>query len=390
MDEVVIVEDAAIIDAVLWLLSNAKMVIEPSGAATVAAALGGRVATEGAGGRHRERRQRGHRRRSSNSAAPVPGFLPPEAGRPKRENISMPIERFEMERMQSTWENVVDYDMSESGVRPLTLRELVDDGVRPRRVPRPAARLQPVERHDRAARAHRRALSRAPTVDHVEVTNGTSEANYLLALSLLRAATRWRCEVPNYMQIPGVPRSLGADGADASSLQHRPGWEPDWDEFERARHSEDAARLPLESQQPDRRRCSPRPRCAHRRRCEQTGAWLLADEVYLGAEIDRRADAELLGHERSRDRDQRAVEGVRHSGCAHRLDRRPRSSSSPSAGRSTTTSRSARTRSRTASRGWRSRRQPRACYARTRAILQHNLPIAREWVERVRRLSDLA
>ena len=30
----------------------------------------------------------------------------------------MPIELFEMERMQSTWENLVDYDMSESGVRP--------------------------------------------------------------------------------------------------------------------------------------------------------------------------------------------------------------------------------------------------------------------------------
>ena len=30
--------------------------------------------------------------------------------------------------MQSTWENLVDYDMSESGVRPLTLRELVEMG----------------------------------------------------------------------------------------------------------------------------------------------------------------------------------------------------------------------------------------------------------------------
>ncbi len=40
----------------------------------------------------------------------------------------MRIETFEMERMQSTWENVVDYDMSESGVLPLTLRELVEMG----------------------------------------------------------------------------------------------------------------------------------------------------------------------------------------------------------------------------------------------------------------------
>jgi len=40
----------------------------------------------------------------------------------------MKIELFEMERMQSTWENLVDYDMSESGVRPLTLRELTAMG----------------------------------------------------------------------------------------------------------------------------------------------------------------------------------------------------------------------------------------------------------------------
>ena len=40
----------------------------------------------------------------------------------------MRIEPFAMERMQSTWENLVDFDMSESGVRPLTLRELVEMG----------------------------------------------------------------------------------------------------------------------------------------------------------------------------------------------------------------------------------------------------------------------
>ena len=36
----------------------------------------------------------------------------------------MKIPQFEMERMQSTWENVVEMDMSESGIRPVTLREL--------------------------------------------------------------------------------------------------------------------------------------------------------------------------------------------------------------------------------------------------------------------------
>ena len=38
------------------------------------------------------------------------------------------IETFQMERMQSTWENLVEFDLSESGVRPLTLRELTKLG----------------------------------------------------------------------------------------------------------------------------------------------------------------------------------------------------------------------------------------------------------------------
>ena len=38
----------------------------------------------------------------------------------------MKIDQFEMERMQSTWENVVEMDMSESGVRPVTLREMAE------------------------------------------------------------------------------------------------------------------------------------------------------------------------------------------------------------------------------------------------------------------------
>ena len=47
VDSVVTVEDPQIIDAVLWLFSKAKIVAEPSGAATVAAALAGAGAGAG-------------------------------------------------------------------------------------------------------------------------------------------------------------------------------------------------------------------------------------------------------------------------------------------------------------------------------------------------------
>ena len=39
----------------------------------------------------------------------------------------MHLEQFAMERMQSTYENQVAFNLSESGVRPLRLGELVDD-----------------------------------------------------------------------------------------------------------------------------------------------------------------------------------------------------------------------------------------------------------------------
>jgi threonine dehydratase len=47
VDEIVTVEDKQIMDAVLWLLSVAKLVVEPSGAATVAAALAAKMKIEG-------------------------------------------------------------------------------------------------------------------------------------------------------------------------------------------------------------------------------------------------------------------------------------------------------------------------------------------------------
>ena len=47
VDEVITVEDDEIVDAVIWLFTKAKVVAEPSGAATVAAALGSHVRSDG-------------------------------------------------------------------------------------------------------------------------------------------------------------------------------------------------------------------------------------------------------------------------------------------------------------------------------------------------------
>ena len=122
----------------------------------------------------------------------------------------MKLEVFEMERMQSTWENIVDYDMSESGVRPLTLRELTAMGFDLESfldVPLGYSQSNgTIELRERIA-----AIYPGASADHIEVTNGTSEANYLIALSQVRGGDVVAMQVPNYMQMWGVARGLGAE-----------------------------------------------------------------------------------------------------------------------------------------------------------------------------------
>ena len=81
-------------------------------------------------------------------------------------------------------------------------------------------------------------------------------------------------QVPNYMQMWGVARSLGAD-VRTFRLRTDASWEPDWDEFERAVTPQ--TRL-LYLSNPNNPTGSVLSDAAMRRivdRCEQTGTWLL-------------------------------------------------------------------------------------------------------------------
>lgn len=196
----------------------------------------------------------------------------------------MKIDKFEMERMQSTWENVVEMDLSESGIRPVTLRKLSEMGLDlDAIIDTPLGYSQSngtIPLRQRLAEIYPGA-----TPDHIEVTNGTSEANYLLALTLLRDGDEVAFQIPNYMQFWGVPKSLGAK-VNRFHLRIDQDWEPDWDEFDRAVNEK--TRLVYVSN-PNNPTGSILSHDAMKRmveRCERVGAYLLADEVYLGAEID--------------------------------------------------------------------------------------------------------
>jgi aspartate/methionine/tyrosine aminotransferase len=290
----------------------------------------------------------------------------------------MSIDRFEMERMQSTWENLVDYDMSESGVRPLTLRELVEMGFDLEGfMDQPLGYSQSngtIELRERLA-----AIYPGADLEQIQVTNGTSEANYVLALALIRPGDDVAMEVPNYMQLPGVARSLGAN-VKTFKLRQDSGWEPDWDEFDRAITAN--TRL-LYLSNPNNPTGSILSTAAMRRivdRCESTGTWILADEVYLGAEIDRERTQSFWGmSERvlvtSGLSKAYGIPGLRvgwiigpRQVVAECWSQHDYLTIGPS-----------KLSDRLAQVAIEPRNRER-CYARTRTILQQNLPIAREWI----------
>lgn len=193
------------------------------------------------------------------------------------------IDKFEMERMQSTWENVVEMDLSESGVRPVTLRELGEMGLDIDAIlATPLGYSQ--SNGTIPLRQSLAALYPGATPDHIEVTNGTSEANYLLALTLVRSGDEVAFEVPNYMQFWGIPKSLGAQ-VNRFHLRIDQDWEPDWDEFDRAVTGKTRLVYVSNPNNPSGAVLSDEAMKRIVQRCESTGAYLLADEVYQGAEI---------------------------------------------------------------------------------------------------------
>jgi hypothetical protein len=178
----------------------------------------------------------------------------------------------------------------------------------------------------------------------------------------------------------GVARSLGAD-VRTFALRTEAEWEPDWEAFERA-VTPDTRLLYLSN--PNNPTGSVLSDAAMQRivdRCEQTGTWLLSDEVYLGAEIDGKRTKSFWGMS---DRvivtsglsKAYGIPGVRIGwliGPAALVEACWSQHDYITIGPNKLSDRIARVAVEAKNR--------ERCYARTRDILRHNLPIAREWVK---------
>ena len=190
---------------------------------------------------------------------------------------------FIMERMMSKWENVVDYNLSESGVHPMTLGELLAmDGKSPEALAEvdfdyPQANGT-VELRQNIARCY---PGTGP--DNVLVTVGAAEANYLTLHTLLDPGDEAVIMMPNYMQVWGVAKNHGLR-VKTFNLLEAEGWAPDLAELEGVVGPETKLIAVCNPNNPTGRIMTEAEMSAVVATAERVGAWILADEVYAGAE----------------------------------------------------------------------------------------------------------
>jgi aspartate/methionine/tyrosine aminotransferase len=208
----------------------------------------------------------------------------------KEKHNLTPFHAFELERWQSEWEHTVDINLADSGVLPLRLADLIDD----------QQGLADVLLHYPQVNGNLRlreriaALHPGADADNVLVTVGGSEANQVVAETLLRPGDRVAVMTPGYLQIYGLALNMGCE-VQALPLLQDADWQLDTD----AVRSKTGPRTALVSittpNNPTGAVLSADEVRSVVDACERSGAWLHVDEVYRGSELDGRESPSLFG-----------------------------------------------------------------------------------------------
>jgi hypothetical protein len=190
-----------------------------------------------------------------------------------------------MERWQSTYEHDVRFNLSESGVEPLSLGELMK-----------LADLDPAQVHDTlleynpssgspALRRRIAALYPGAADGQVLVTNGGAEANFIISWQLCAPGDEIVYAAPSYMQVPGMAANWGCR-ARPWPLHEQQAWQPDPDELDELVNESTRLILITNPNNPTGAVLTEPTMERIVAAAERVGAWIVADEIYRGAELD--------------------------------------------------------------------------------------------------------
>jgi aspartate/methionine/tyrosine aminotransferase len=196
------------------------------------------------------------------------------------------IDLFEMERMQSLYWHQVDYDLSESGVLPMSLAEMLEST----ELGDPSTFVQtrlgyPLSEGSQLTRERIAEWYPGATPANVTLVNGGSEANFLTLFTLLGRGDRLAFEVPNYMEGWGLGRFFGA-GTDTFRLRLRDGrWALDLEELDRIVGKRTKVVMVCNPNNPTGAVMTEAEMDAVVQVAQRRNAWIVVDEIYRGAEL---------------------------------------------------------------------------------------------------------
>ena len=190
---------------------------------------------------------------------------------------------FDLEYTQSRWEQLVEFNLTESGVHPMRLDELLGDD-REKIADLMATEINyPHVNGNPELRENIAALYDGADVDNVLVTVGAAEANNIIMQTLMDAGDEVVTQTPTYMQVWGI--ALNTDHV-VKPFRMRPdeGWAVDIDELEAQVTDKTKIIALVNPNNPTGYIMTDAEMDAVVAAADRVGAWILADEVYRGAE----------------------------------------------------------------------------------------------------------
>ena len=204
----------------------------------------------------------------------------------------MKFPSFDLERIQSIYENSVEINLTESGIEPLSLKELMNPKELEELLNLPLG--YGYTQGTPLLRQRISNLYEGADENNVLVTSGSSEAIFLSALLTVSKGDRVVMMTPNYLSFNGVAEALGAE-VDYVPLLKKEKWEWDLDCLDEAVSDKTKVISVCNPNNPTGSVLNLEQMLKIVEIASRVGAYLLVDEVYIGAELGSNLTKSFLG-----------------------------------------------------------------------------------------------
>ena len=189
---------------------------------------------------------------------------------------------FKLERIQSLYENSVEVNLTESGVEPLSLKELMNTEELEELINIPIG--YGYTQGSPLLRQRISNLYKEYDEKNVLVTSGSSEAIFLSASLTVSKGDRVVMMTPNYLSFSGIAKALGAE-VDYVPLLKKEKWEWDLDLLSQVVNEETKVISICNPNNPTGSVLSEEEMKKITKIAEKVDAYIHSDEVYIGAEL---------------------------------------------------------------------------------------------------------